>query len=324
MKRTTILGVGEESFTHPPAILEELLPKRRRAEAEILTQEQGFEESDCPACQSADREFAFERSGFSFHCCTGCRTLYMSPRPTAAMLQSYYQSSDYAAFLQSENYRNAVEPFKRAQGRARADKLVMLLQETRSREDGILLFAPKSALLEETLVDSNVAPVRTIPAPWDNSRPVEVRDPLEQNYAVISAYDIFERLPDPAASLKRLEASMNPGGRLILSVRSGSGYDLLTLWQHADLCPVEHMNLITVEGMEILMDRVGLKVKELSTPGQLDLQIVQRVRAKKAIKLDRFTEYFLENREDFVAEAFQAFLQKGLLSSHLVVVGEKN
>lgn len=324
MKRSTILGIGEETFTHPPAILDELLPKRRRAEAEILAQAQDFDEVDCPACQSVEREFAFERAGFSFQCCTGCRTLYMSPRPTAEMLQGYYQSSAYAEFMQSDTYWNAVEPFKLGQDRARADKLMMLLHESGSRDDGILLFAPKSALLAETLADSGIAPVTTTSAPWDGSLPVEVQDPLEQNYAVISAYDIFERLPSPVASLKKLVASLNKDGRLILSVRSGSGYDLLTLWQHADLCPLEHMNLITVEGMKTLMENAGLVVKELSTPGQLDLQIVQRVRAAKSIKLDRFTEYFLENREDFVGDEFQAFLQKGLLSSHLVVVGVKS
>ncbi|WP_262690340.1 class I SAM-dependent methyltransferase [Kordiimonas aestuarii] len=320
MKRTTIVGITDESLIHPPEIFAELSARQRLAEASLLKQQNHFIQSNCPACAAAKREFAFARSGFSFQSCQVCQTLYMSPRPTANMLHEYYEQSDYGRFIQSADHETALAPFRKDQARKQADKLIPLLQKSDHRENGILLLAPKHTMLAEVLAADAITPVHSKPAPWHD----DVDPQGDRKYAIAAAFDIFERLPDPGTAIAKVYQQLSTNGHLILSVRSGSGYDLLTLWQHSDLKPAEHMNLFTVEGMSLLMERAGFSVGELSTPGHLDLQIVKRIRAQKHLKLDRFTEYFLNNRNDFASEQFQGFLQKSLLSSHMLAVGVKN
>ncbi|TNE67287.1 MAG: methyltransferase domain-containing protein [Alphaproteobacteria bacterium] len=319
MKRTTIIGITNESFVHPDGVKEELVTRRKAAEQALLSASRTFVHVDCPACGSSRCVAAFERDGYSFQSCLDCESLYMSPRPDAAKLADYYDRSDYAAFLRSDAYRDATADFRRDQARKRADKLIVLQQKTQDAGAALALYAPKSEMLAEVLTQDGVTGIDTLEAPW------RTREKLHAvgGYALISAFDIFERVPDVGAELARLAGMLAVGGRIILSVRSGSGYDLLTLWQHADICPVEHMNLMTVEGISKLMEGAGFEVSELSTPGQLDLQIVERVRAGKSLKLDRFTEYFLSRRDSFAHEEFQHFLQKSLLSSHMLVVGVK-
>ena len=47
----------------------------------------------CPACESAEREAAFEKNNFAYNKCLACDTVYVSPRPTAEALADYYANS---------------------------------------------------------------------------------------------------------------------------------------------------------------------------------------------------------------------------------------
>ena len=116
-----------------------------------------------------------------------------------------------------------------------------------------------------------------------------------------------------------------PGGLLFLTTRTCSGFDLQVLGEHAAYIFVpEHLNLLSVEGLETLTRRAGLELIELSTPGQLDLQLVQAARAADpALPLPPFIDYLLNQRDALAHEDFQAFLQKHRLSSHVRLAARK-
>lgn len=72
------------------------------------------------------------------------------------------------------------------------------------------------------------------------------------------------------------------------------------------------------------MERAGLELIELSTPGHLDVELVlHAVRQDPSIRLPSFVEYLLEQRDALAHLDFQEFLQKHRLSSHVRVAARK-
>ena len=75
--------------------------------------------------------------------------------------------------------------------------------------------------------------------------------------------------------------------------------------------------------MRALLERVGLEVVEIATPGQLDLEIV--------LKSQGFKDYggmfkaFFERlgQSESLSAAFQTFLSENSMSSHMRVVAKR-
>ena len=97
------------------------------------------------------------------------------------------------------------------------------------------------------------------------------------------------------------------------------------LWDKAPYIFVpEHLNLLSIAGLEQLVQRSGFELVELSTPGQLDVEQVRLAcQDDPAIRLPRFVETLLSARGPLAAEDFQAFLQKHRLSSHVRIAARK-
>ena len=115
-------------------------------------------------------------------------------------------------------------------------------------------------------------------------------------------------------------------GLLFLTTSTISGFDLQLLWDKSkNIFPIDHMNLFPIEGITKLINDNEFKIIELSTPGQLDIEIVKNaIKQNKNIDVPRFISYFIENRDENDHRAFQDFLQMSRLSSHLRIVAQKN
>ena len=114
-------------------------------------------------------------------------------------------------------------------------------------------------------------------------------------------------------------------GLLFLVSSTISGLDLQVLWENArTIFPPENMNILSTEGIEILLEKSGFEIIELSTPGQLDLDYIKNAMERDAqLELPRFISYIIKNRDENAHRAFQEFLQEFRLSSHLRVVARK-
>ena len=82
------------------------------------------------------------------------------------------------------------------------------------------------------------------------------------------------------------------------------------------------MNIFTIEGIISLFKNSGFEIIELSTPGMLDLNILEN--NMDNTELPKFLKDIIKNRDIFVKEAFQEFLQRGRLSSYLRIVAKKD
>lgn len=319
MKRSTILGVTNESSVHPESVKDKILELKHNAEKTVLEFADDFLEVDCPACASTNHEFAFTQNQYNYHKCNACFSLFVAKRPSNKHLSLYYKSA-YAAFVKSEEYLELTKGHRLDQASKRSDQIAINQHSVKNGSGDVLLFASKNETLCECVRNYENIKISNMPPFWEKDAG---HDDSGEMYDVIAAFDIFERMQNPAEELTKLSSLLKVGGRILIALRSGSGFDVLTLWEHIKLSPVEHLNLFSVEGLKSIMDQNGLEAIEMSTPGVLDVQFVEKEQKENSIKLNRFVDYLLANRDEFTKNELQQFLQKGLLSSHLFVVGVK-
>ena len=76
--------------------------------------------------------------------------------------------------------------------------------------------------------------------------------------------------------------------------------------------------------MRTLLTATGYDVVEISTPGQLDVQMIERMLEEQPdVEVPRFVRYFLAHRDRRAKRSLQQFLQENRLSSHLRLVARK-
>jgi hypothetical protein len=149
--------------------------------------------------------------------------------------------------------------------------------------------------------------------------------PTPETVSALTAFEQFEHQSAPFAFLKQLRNLLAERGVLFLTARTVSGFDLQILWDRTPYIFVpDHLNLLSVEGIEMLLERAGFDALELSTPGQLDVELVMdAVRSDPSIEIPRFLRHMLAKRSDDTLADLQAFLQKHRLSSHVRVAARR-
>jgi hypothetical protein len=144
--------------------------------------------------------------------------------------------------------------------------------------------------------------------------------------SVITAFEVLERLFDPFSFLNHLNEILLPGGLAFITTLSISGFDFRLLGGRArNLLPPTHLTLLSYEGIQFLVERSGFELLELSTPGRLDVALVlDALKRNPEMKLPPVIDAILLRRPEQVHEAFQDFLQRANLSSHVWVVAMKS
>jgi SAM-dependent methyltransferase len=146
-----------------------------------------------------------------------------------------------------------------------------------------------------------------------------------QNYAdLVVCFEVLEHVYDPLAFVRTLVNLARPGGYVFISTLGVDGFDIQVLWEKSNsIFPPHHINFLSVNGFKHLFERAGLEDITVTTPGVLDVNIVQNAAKKDpAILQDqRFIRHLLANDE--TAASFQEFLSGNLLSSHTWVFGKK-
>src|SRR3989338_2660212 len=134
----------------------------------------------------------------------------------------------------------------------------------------------------------------------------------------------LDRVDDPVALLHAVHQRLVPGGLLFVTALVASGFDMAVLGlRNLYLYPPDRTNCFTLQGLQSVLERAGFGLLEVSTPGVLDLEIVQAHRRQDpALALSAFEEQLLAVDQE-TREAFQAFLQQQRLSSFARLVARK-
>ena len=298
-----------------------------------------FKEVACPACGSQTYQPAFEKFGFTFRTCEDCETLYMSPRPSPAVMADYYTHSENYAY-----WAKYIFPASEASRREKIHKpwleRVLGFCDRYAFPRVILLeigpgFGTFAAVATESQAFTRVVAEEANPdmAAACRDRGVEVIEQRVEDVKgeglggvnVIVSFEVIEHLFEPRAFVAQCAHLLPSGGLLILSCPNGLGFDIAMLGAKALAVDAEHVNLFNPQSLSQLLEDCGFEVLEATTPGRLDAEFVREAALKGEIDLsgDPFLKRVLMDDWGSLGWPFQQFLAHHNLSSHLWIAARR-
>ena len=332
MKRVIVVDDLREFEIRPQGDFNEYITLLEHDIAHIFGRERGVLMARCPACGATDAKPGFEKLGFQYLRCGYCRSLYVSPRPTDEMLRTFYAESEAVEFWNSTLAHRTADARRAHIFQPRVAWIVATAESYGHLHGTFVDYYPKYRAFLEGIAAMGRFEQCVVMSPWGFfpeglvPREFTALDSLPDGTAsVISALEVIERVHNLPVLLDRLWTLLKEGGLLFATTLTGSGFDVQILGSKArNLLPPTHLNVLTVEGVTTLLERCGFEIRELSTPGQLDVELVlNALREEPAIELPLVIDDLIRRRDEHVQQVFQEFLQQARLSSHLRLVAQK-
>jgi len=292
---------------------------------------------DCVACGGAQISRQFEKNGFAYALCADCATLFQSPRPPIAAFEAFYRQSESSRYW-AEVFFPAVAEIRREKiFRPRVERLARLCAEKNLNVERLIdvgagygIFLDEWRRLFSQVHALAVEPSASL-AKECRTKGFAVVEEIVENMVghdnsadLVTCFEVLEHVYDPLDFVTVLKKLVRPGGYVFVSTLGIDGFDLQVLWEKSSqISPPHHINFLSVRGFERLFHRAGLVDIAVSTPGQLDVDIVRNaVKRDSALLGD---QRFLRNllADDNKAAAFQRFLSEQRMSSHVWVIGRK-
>ena len=296
---------------------------------------EGFVHVPCPACGDGAWSLAFEKDGFRHLTCSGCETLYISPRPTFEMLMEFYRGAHSI-----KHWNESIFPSTEEARRMEIFKPRAMDVQYKCKKYGVPFetlvdvgagFGTFCAELEKYGSFEHVVAVEPSSDLAESCRRkgLEVLEhPIEhvglKNVSVITAFEMIEHLFSPREFIRSCNRSLVEGGLLIMTTPNIKGFDLMVLGQMSEnVGGPNHLQFFHPASTRRLLEECGFEVLELTTPGKLDAEIVRTAAHRGKTMVIPFLWEVLLTRWEELGGPFQKFLQDNLLSSHMRVVARK-
>ncbi len=296
-----------------------------------------FVEIHCPACRS-EGTFSFTKYGFTHLVCPRCKTTYCSPRPTDPLISLYYSSFN-ASKLWTELLLKADRQRKILQYTPRVEKIVDTLRLRRKGDGGFALdlgagSGAFATCLKNTgyfddvfALDISEPCVTACRACGLSARLGTIADIEPGSVDLICMNDLIEHVFDPSTLLQDCREALTKGGFVSIATPNGEGFDFKILKEQTkNITPPEHINYFNPYSMVLLLERVGLTPISIETPGILDVEIIMREKDAgfPLNTRNEYLDYLLGMHDETVLKNFQEFLVENRLSSHMLVIAQKN
>jgi 2-polyprenyl-3-methyl-5-hydroxy-6-metoxy-1,4-benzoquinol methylase/ribosomal protein S27E len=304
----------------------------------LLTHRPAFTKAPCPACGHDEVRPEFEKYELNYVSCLRCGTLYVNPRPTPAILEEYYSTSENYAYWNKYIFPASEGARREKIFRPRAERVLSICND-HGIPGGTLLevgagfgtFCEEITRLE--YFDSVIA-VEPTPVLAESCRAkglTVIEKPIEQvqlsalDVDVIASFEVIEHLFAPRGFLQSCSRAMKRHGIIVLSCPNGQGFEVATLRKASDTVDTEHLNYFNPVSLSDLAHSVGFDVIEVRTPGELDAELVRAkaIKGEFDISSQPFLRRVLLDDWERLGQAFQRFLADNLLSSHMWLVARK-
>lgn len=292
----------------------------------------------CPACGQKIGRLLFKKQGFHFLICGFCQTVYVSPRPTAAILKKFYQQSKVYWFWNKYIFPQSEKIRRQKIFKPRVDLVLDYCKKFKVSKNRLIEvgagFGTFCQEIKSRNIFKNVAAIEPVPslAQTCRQKKIEVIEkPVEEvklgkdKANVIVCFETIEHLYEPKQFILSCKKLLKQGGLLFLSCPNMYGFDTLVLGKISKTVGGGHINLFNPNSIKILLASCQLKLLEIKTPGKLDAELVRKsaLAGKFDLKQHPFLKYILLDKWDKLADKFQNFLADNLLSSHMWVVARK-
>ena len=291
----------------------------------------------CVACGGSDGSFQFEKHGFAYVRCAACGTLFLSPRPTSAAFEAFYRNSESSRYWAEVFFPSVAEIRREKLFRPRVDRLARVCRERDVRVKrlvdvgagyGIFLDEWRAQFPQTELLA--VEPSASL-ARECRSKGLTVVEEIVENVTghegsadVVTCFEVLEHVHTPLEFVGVLKGLARAGGYVCVSTLCVDGFDLQMLWEKStQISPPLHINFLSVRGFERLFARAGFEDIVVTTPGELDVDIVRNgaERDPGILVGHRFLQAVLAR--DSTSVRFQEFLSANQLSSHAWITGRR-
>ena len=281
--------------------------------------------------------FEFEKGGFIYERCTTTDTLFVNPRPTFDALMDLYSSSESSKYWVNDFFLPKINERREKIFKPRAEfvrnKFSNKLYEMRICDVG----AGFGLFIEELKKINNfelnieaIEPSKDM-AEICRGKGIVVKEAMLEDlaggttkYDLLTTFELFEHLHDPLLFLNSCYDILNPGGYIYLTTLNSHGFDIQVLWEKSEsIFPPHHLNFFNPISIDKIMRLAGFTDIEISTPGELDIDIVKNVYDNGNVKLPMFLSSLFNYSSDDVLNNFQLFIQNNNLSSHMRVIAQK-
>jgi 2-polyprenyl-3-methyl-5-hydroxy-6-metoxy-1,4-benzoquinol methylase len=333
--RTTL----RETEIRPDHLMKEQAARFAADVANLLKHKSKFVEVPCPACGESKGQKTFEKFELQYLECAVCETVYISPRPTPPILEDFYANSENYAYWNKFIFPSSAEARRERIFRPRADRAFEMCQRHGLRRGGVLMevgagFGLFCEEIKKLGFFDRVIAVEPTPdlAETCRKKGLEVfEQPVEKvtlepgSVNVIACFEVLEHLFSPREYLRSCASLLAPGGLIVLTCPNIKGFDIVTLREVSDTVDVEHLNYFHPDSLSRLVRACGLDVLEVSTPGQLDAELVRKKALAGEFDLSGhpFLKQLLLDEWDRLGGVFQEFLAANQLSSHMWLVATK-
>jgi 2-polyprenyl-3-methyl-5-hydroxy-6-metoxy-1,4-benzoquinol methylase len=313
----------------------------RRFEADVawmVAQRERFVASPCPACDADAPEPAWRKYGLDYQRCTVCRTVYMTPRPSPALLGEYYTCSQNYEYWNRVIFPASEAARRQRIFRPRAARLADIVRRHGTgRRTLVDVGAGFGTFAEEVTrlgMFDRVIALEPEPRLAQTCRekglevveaPIEEADLGDAVIDVITSFEVIEHLFAPRVFTERCRSLLARGGLCVLTCPNVRGFDLVVLEAESTAVDIEHLNYMHPASLAHLLRTSGLEVIEQQTPGRLDAELVRKKALAGELDLDAqpFLRQVLIDDWDRVGDAFQNFLSDSGLSSNMWLVGRR-
>lgn len=267
MKTVVSLQELVEFEIRPGRLVEEFRALTREAVSTLAAGP--VEVVSCPGCGAHEAPAAFTTFGLTYRECATCGSLYVSPRPGAAALAAYAETSPAARFWRERILGETLETRREKLVRPRAEWVVDALAEHRPKAThGADAQSANGPFAEE------VAAAAPALSPLQRFDPAHAWTGAPLDF--VTAFDVLDRAADVRGLVARAQAALAPGGLLFVTAPCISGFDLQVLWDRSTtLLPPDKLNVLSLEGFRRLFAAPAWDVIELSTPGMFDVENVR-------------------------------------------------
>lgn len=325
-----------------PRKIEKLINEKRLEDIQRIffgkkkaTSRKWFVDVPCVACENEDTKFIFKKDRFSFRKCQLCNTVFVSPRPIPQKLNEFYTSAESIRLFVSEILEKTAFVRKKHIFVPRRDRLRNLLKKFEKQKgvlvevgggNGLFLELVKKAMRSMKFINIEPSPqaaeisrkkgIITIEKPIENVKG------LDGSCDVVVAFELIEHLFSPRKFLYRCQKMLKQNGLIYLTTPNIEGFDLFVLGKYSgNIGAPNHLNYFTVQSLSALLRDCGFCVLHVSTPGVLDLNIVEN-KVREGFAPENCVKFLLQMNEN-QKKNFQKFLQKNKLSSSMAILAQK-
>lgn len=320
----------------PDDMLKEYQKLRLEDIDNLINRKDQFIEVPCPACESKNFKFAFQKEGFTFVSCTECETYFINPRPSFSLLEEFYKTSKCIEYWKNIFSNTEVER-KKLISIPRAKRVIELCEKHNTPKEIFIDVGAGYGTFCEEIKKYNIfkrviaiEPARELAGACRQKNLEVIEEPIEkvtlQQVSIITSFELIAHLFWPKEYLIACHKALAHEGLLIITTPNIKGFDMLTLLDlHNNVIGPNHLNYFHADSLSRLLRTCGFDVVQVLTPGKLDAEIVRNkiLTGEYDVKNQPFLKYILVEKWEMLGSEFQSFLENNVLSSHLWIVAKK-